>query len=197
MCLSSRRARVPAAACLRCASRSRTGCMQKRAARIQDSHEYTLRYVKQFNLTLDPFWPAEGRSVTRVAGRRIVNSHGSALDLAQIPFDFSEEERKIGFRGALVKHLFSHVNELGDPTTPNWPSGDVSRFEIPIAEFCRRNGASPGVCTNGGLRPRSFRHVHAAVPSRRGARCRYATVVQDSGRQRIDCLPPSRPRCPT
>src|SRR5687767_5860966 len=30
------------------------------AARIQDSHEFTLRYVKQFNLALDPFFPTEG-----------------------------------------------------------------------------------------------------------------------------------------
>ena len=113
------------------------------AARIQDSHEHTLLYVRQFNLTLDPFWPAEGRSVTRVAGRRILTPHGSPLDLAQVPFDFSAEERKIGFRGALVKYLFSHVKELGDPTQPNWPSADTSRFEVPLAEFCRRNGASP------------------------------------------------------
>ncbi len=39
------------------------------AARIQDTHQYTLRYVKQFNLTLDPFFPTQGSTVTRVAGK--------------------------------------------------------------------------------------------------------------------------------
>ena len=31
------------------------------AARIQDTHEWTLKYVKQFNLTLDPFFPDRRR----------------------------------------------------------------------------------------------------------------------------------------
>jgi hypothetical protein len=38
------------------------------AARLQDSHAFTLRDVKRFNLTLDPFWPTSGAAVIRVAG---------------------------------------------------------------------------------------------------------------------------------
>lgn len=113
------------------------------AARIQDSHAYTLRYVKRFNLELDPFFPSEGNSVTYVASRRIVTSQGSPVDLAHVPLDFSDQERKIGLRGGLVKYLFSYVGDIGDPTSPGWPSStDLGRFEVPIAEFCRRNGAS-------------------------------------------------------
>jgi monoamine oxidase len=112
------------------------------AARIQDTHEYTLRYVKRFNLELDPFFPSDGNSATWVAGRRITTPQGTPADLAQVPLDFSEEERKIGLRGGLVKYLFSHLGEIGDPTSPSWPSKDLSLFEVPIAEFCRRNGAS-------------------------------------------------------
>lgn len=112
------------------------------ATRIQDSHEYTLRYVKRFDLELDPFFPSEGNSVTYVAGRRLVTSQGSPVDLAHAPLDFSEEERKSGLRGGLVKYLFSHLGGIGDPTSPGWPSTDLARFEVPIAEFCRRNGAS-------------------------------------------------------
>ena len=112
------------------------------AARIQDSHEYTLRYVKRFNLTLDPFWPTSGNSITYVAGRRIVTPQGTPADLAQIPLDFTDEERKLGLRGGLVKYLLSQTGAIGDPFDPSWPGQDFSRFEIPIAEFCRRNGAS-------------------------------------------------------
>ena len=112
------------------------------AARIQDTHEYTLRYVKRFNLELDPFLPSEGNSVTYVAARRLVTPQGAPVDLSQVPLDFSEEERKIGSRGGFVKYLFSHLGEIGDPTLPDWPTRDLSRFEVPIAEFCRRNGAS-------------------------------------------------------
>ena len=113
------------------------------AARIQDSHEYTLRYVKRFNLALDPFFPPmEGKSAMWIAGRRILTPQGSPVDLGQLPLDFSAEERKIGLRGGLVKYLMSHVAAVGDPHDPGWPAGDLSRFEVPIAEFCRRNGAS-------------------------------------------------------
>jgi len=113
------------------------------AARIQDTHAYTLGYAKRFNLALEPFWPAEGNTITVVAGRRIVAPHGTPLDLSQVPLEFSPEERKLGWRGSLVKYLFAHVPELGDPTAPDWPRDDLTRFEVPIAEVCRRNGASP------------------------------------------------------
>jgi hypothetical protein len=139
------------------------------AARIQDSHEYTLQYVKQLNLTLDPFWPTDGNSVACVAGRRLLGPQGAPLDLARVPLDFTSEERKIGLRGGLVKYLFSHLAAIGDATAPNWPSGDVSRFEVPIAEFCRSNGASPAFVKMVALGHDLSGHVHAAVPPRHGA----------------------------
>jgi monoamine oxidase len=113
------------------------------AARIQDTHEYTLNYVKRFNLTLDPFWPMEGNTVMWVGGRRILSPARTPPDLAEVPLDFSADERKLGLGGGYVKYLFSHLDVLGDPTAATWPQGDVSGFEVPIAEFCRRNGASP------------------------------------------------------
>jgi monoamine oxidase len=115
------------------------------AARIQDSHAFTLRYVKQFNLALDPFFPMDGARVTRVAGRRIVQPPGRPVDLAQLPLAFSPEELKLGLGGSLGKYLFSHLGELGDPTIASWPSSDFSRFEMPIADFCLRQGASPAL----------------------------------------------------
>ena len=112
------------------------------AARIQDTHEYTLRYAKQFGLMLDPFLPSGGNNVTVVAGRRIQIPAGTLVDFAKVPLQFSAEERKLGHGGSLVKYLFSHMGELGDPASDAWLSKDLSRFEVPIDEFCRRNGAS-------------------------------------------------------
>lgn len=112
------------------------------AARIQDTHEYTLRYVKRFNLTLDPFFPSEGKAASWIAGRRFVTAQGMPVDLAQLPLDFSAEERTLGVRGGLVKYLFSHLGAIGDPTDGSWPTQDLRRFEVSIAEFCQRNGAS-------------------------------------------------------
>ena len=113
------------------------------AARIQDSHEYTLRYVKQFDLTLDPFFPTQGSQVTRVAGKRIVGPPRTLVDLNQVPLPFSEEERKLGYGGSLAKYLFSELPALGDPTAPGWPDRDLTRFEMPIADYCEKKGATP------------------------------------------------------
>ena len=113
------------------------------AARIQDSHQFTLKYVKQYNLTLDPFFPSQGSTVTRVAGKRIVGPPRMPVDLAQVPLPFSDEEKKLGHIGCLSKYLFSHLKDLGDPTSPGWPDRDLGRFEMPIPEFCEKQGASP------------------------------------------------------
>lgn len=112
------------------------------AARIQDTHAWTLRYIRRCGLEVDPFVPADGLRVTVVGGRRILSPQPALLDLAQVPLDFSPAEREGGLGAGLVKYLFSHMSALGDPTTPGWPPGDLSRFEVPIAEFCRANGAS-------------------------------------------------------
>lgn len=112
------------------------------AARIQDTHAYTLRYSERFGLELDPFVPGDGLRATVVAGRRILTPQSAPLDLAQVPLEFSPAERTAGLGGGLVKYLFSHASALGDPTAPGWPPADLTRFEVPIAEFCRTHGAS-------------------------------------------------------
>lgn len=112
------------------------------AARIQDSHTHTLRYAKQFELALDPFWPSAGNNVTYVAGRRVVTPQGRSIDFAQLPLDFSAEERKTGM-ASLARYLFAHLKDVGDPTAADWPTRDLSHLEVPIAELCRRNGATP------------------------------------------------------
>jgi monoamine oxidase len=114
------------------------------AARIQDSHDYTLRYVKRFNLSLDPFFPAEGRSATWIAGRRITAPQGAAIDLTDVPLELTPEERKMGVRAGTAKYLFSHLQAIGNPLEPSWPLQDLSRFEVPIPELARRTGASAG-----------------------------------------------------
>jgi monoamine oxidase len=115
------------------------------AARIQDTHAFTLRYAKQFDLALDPFWPNEGTSITQVAGRRISGPPRFLVNLADVPLPFSDEERKLGHGPSLVKYLFSHLPALGDVTEAHWTARDLSRFEQPIAEFCRLQGASPAL----------------------------------------------------
>jgi monoamine oxidase len=112
------------------------------AARIQDSHRFTLRYANLFHLTLDPFWPAGGRIVRCIAGKRIVLPAGQQLDLAQVPLSFTAEETRLGMRGSLGKYLLSHVAQVGDPASPDWPGADVRRFEASLPDFISQQGGS-------------------------------------------------------
>jgi len=114
------------------------------AARIQDSHAFTMRYVKEFNLALDPFFPTEGSAVVRIAGKRFLVPPRMPPDIAQVPLQFTDEERKAGMRGSFAKYLFSHLGELGDPAAADWPAKDFSQFEQSITDFCLAQGASPG-----------------------------------------------------
>jgi monoamine oxidase len=114
------------------------------AARIQDTHQFTLRYVKELGLTLDPFFPTDGSRITYVAGKRLVIPSRGQLDLAEIPLEFSAEERKLGYGGGLMKYLFSSMKDLGDPSSAAWPAGvDLQRFEVPLTDFIREQGATP------------------------------------------------------
>jgi monoamine oxidase len=143
------------------------------AARIQDTHAFTLQYVKQFNLTLDPFWPTDGLSVTCIGDRRLTGPPRSLADLSALPGDFTAEERTLGHGGSLVKYLFSHLGALGDVAAPDWPATDLRRFEKPIADFCLEQGASPAF-----VRLIAFGHDLAGMPrctccaTRRSARTR-------------------------
>lgn len=112
------------------------------AARIQDTHEHTLRYVKEFNLQLDPFFPTDGASVSVVRGKRFVLPTGKRLDLSQLPLEFTAEERKTDAIGNLVKYLFAHVGKFGNPAAPGWSPPDAALFERSIGDFMRRQGAS-------------------------------------------------------
>ena len=115
------------------------------AGRIQDSHEFTLRFVKEFNLTLDPFWPTEGANVTYVRGKRILTPAGTPPNLNDIPLNFSPEERALGLGGSLQKYIFSSVEALGDPDKAGWPGADLKKFEVSIPDFLRQKGASEGL----------------------------------------------------
>ena len=112
------------------------------AARIQDTHEYTLKYVKEFDLQLDPFFPTSGANVAVVRGKRFVLPAGKRLDLTQLPLEFSAEERKTDAVGNIVKYLFAHVGKFGSPARAGWTPPDAAQFEMSIGDFMRGQGAS-------------------------------------------------------
>lgn len=115
------------------------------AARIQDSHEFTLRYVKQFNLVLDPFFPTEGAFVNYVKGKRIVTPFGKRVDIPDLPLEFSEEEKKLGLFPSQIKYIFSQIPKVGDGIKPDYSSDVIKKMEVPLPDFLRQQGASEGL----------------------------------------------------
>src|SRR2546422_5786018 len=75
------------------------------AARIPDNHDLTLHYVKHFGLTLVPFYPDKLARVFVLRGKRIRIQPGTELDLSQVPFELTAEERRLGMSGLLQKYL--------------------------------------------------------------------------------------------
>src|SRR5215469_1647855 len=65
------------------------------AARIPDNHDLVLHYVKHFGLTLVPFYPNKLTRVWVLGGKRIRVQAGTELDLSQVPFDLTVEERRL------------------------------------------------------------------------------------------------------
>src|SRR5215470_1607931 len=115
------------------------------AARIPDSHDLTLHYVKQFGLTLVPFYPSKLARIFVVRGRRIPIQPGAELDLAQVPLDLTPEEQRLGMSGLQKKYLGEALRQIGDPTAPDWPNGPAKAYDtVSMAEFLRKQGASHG-----------------------------------------------------
>src|SRR3954465_16046518 len=73
------------------------------AGRIPSTHALTLKYVKRFNLSLDPFWPESGSNVFLWKGKRQVVPFGKQPDISQLAVNFTPQERQLGF-GRLEEH---------------------------------------------------------------------------------------------
>jgi monoamine oxidase len=115
------------------------------AARIPDNHDLTLHYVKHFGLTLVPFFPHKLSMVYLIGGKRIKARSWSDLDFGQVPLDLTAEERRLGMSGILQKYLGEALNDIGDPTAPNWPTGSAKKYDsMTMAEFLKERGASHG-----------------------------------------------------
>ena len=116
------------------------------AARIPDNHDLTLKYVRQFGLTLDPFYPSELASVVSFRGRRFTVEPGEPFDLvSHYPFDLTAAEKQLGGQGLWNKYLDPVVKEMGDRCAADWPPESAEKYDwMTSEEFLQSRGASPG-----------------------------------------------------
>ncbi len=115
------------------------------AGRIPETHDLTLKYIKLFGLTLDPFYPSKAASLYFIRGKRIQVQPGETLDLSTLPFDLTPEERRLGLDGLEGKYIDPVLAELGNPGAPGWPPEKLRKYDhMTWPEFLRSRGASPG-----------------------------------------------------
>src|SRR5262245_5356161 len=113
------------------------------ATNVFDNHEWTMKYVKELGVALDPMESTGGgASIFHIRGKRIVIKSGSPVEW---PLDLKPEEKGLS-RGALwAKYVAPVVRELGDLEAADWPPAPLKRYDgMSFAEFLRRQGASPG-----------------------------------------------------
>jgi monoamine oxidase len=111
------------------------------AISIADIHEFTLKYVRLFDLPLDSVPLSNFTSLCYMRGQRM-----TYLDNTPIvwPLELTPEEQRLGVFGMMAQYVGSVLPELGDPTAPDWPSEAHTHYDqMTFAAFLRAQGASP------------------------------------------------------
>lgn len=106
---------------------------------IPDSHQYTLRYVKQFNLPLIAL-PADRAVLYFLRNQRIAYKQGAALAW---PVELTDDERKLGLDGLFTRHISALAAEAGDVLATSWPGAELRKHDrASLADVLDKRGVS-------------------------------------------------------
>src|SRR5262249_19650776 len=113
------------------------------ATNVCDNHQWTMKYVKELGVALDPMGSSGGgASIFHIRGKRIVIKSGSPVEW---PLELKPEEKGLSRAALWAKYVAPVVKELGDPAAADWPPAPLKRYDsMSFAEFLRQQGASPG-----------------------------------------------------
>jgi monoamine oxidase len=114
------------------------------AGRIPSTHDLTLKYVRQFNLELAPFYPTLGSEVYLIKGKRSVVDAAHPLKMSDVGLVLTDRERSAGLDKLEELYLGDAQREVGRIQAKDWPSPAVlkSYGNISIQDFLRSKGAS-------------------------------------------------------
>jgi monoamine oxidase len=119
------------------------------AMNVFDNHDWTMKYIKLFDLTLDPLVPSNLASLLYLRGHRIEVKRGQSIEW---PLDLTPDEKKLGRGGMWEKYVGPALKEMGNTTAPDWPSESLKKYDqMTFFEFLRRRGASPDAAVLLGL----------------------------------------------
>lgn len=114
------------------------------AARIPDNHDLTMRYVREFDLPLTPFYPPGSRMYS-IAGRQIRTDAGGEWIAGEAPLDLKSDEKPLGQWALLEKYVGGALAELGDPWKIDYAGKTARKFDsVTFSQYLRERGASEG-----------------------------------------------------
>jgi monoamine oxidase len=108
---------------------------------VPDSHDWTMRYIKLFELSLDPVLPRNLASIIYIRGKRIEAKRGQTIEW---PLDLTAEEKRLGRSGMMEKYIGSILKQISNAASPDWPPNSLKEYDqMTFSEFLRKQGASP------------------------------------------------------
>lgn len=110
------------------------------AMQVFETHARAQRYIKQFNLELDPIQPPRLNSVRYLKGKRIEAKPGEPIAW---PFELNEAERKAASPNAL--YIVPQLQTINDAEHRNTLLEEFGRYDRQtLTEYLEAAGASPG-----------------------------------------------------
>lgn len=110
------------------------------AMQVFESHGRALRYIKEFNLEIDPIQAPRAKSVRHMMGKRIETNPGEPIAW---PFELDEAERKAASPNAL--YVTPHLAAINDAERRNALLEGFGKYDKQtFTEFLVASGASPG-----------------------------------------------------
>lgn len=111
------------------------------ATRIPDTHEFTLSYVREFGLTLEPFHSGDFADVVHLHGKNYVGGHNPEPDW---PLNLTPEERRLGRKGLAERYLAGPVQSAkGNENSPNVPKAILDQDGPTLGDYLKKQGLSP------------------------------------------------------
>jgi monoamine oxidase len=110
------------------------------AMNVFDNHTWTLKYIKLFNLTLDPVVSSQLGSVLYLRGKRIETKQGQPVNY---PLSLNSSEKQLQRRELWQRYVLPVLDELGDSTATGWPPPSLKKYDdMTFYKFLRQRGAS-------------------------------------------------------
>jgi len=98
--------------------------------------------LKEMQMNPRSVKPKNSRDLMLMNGKRIPMTEEKTKP--SWPVDLTDEERKLGIQGIWKKYIVPVLQELGDPTSDQWPPDHLAKYDrISHEEFLKKQGVSP------------------------------------------------------